>query len=186
MKTVALTTVVIGALLAADGAFAKPHDDHRKQRNDRYEQGHDYDHRYDRYDRYEREDRHHRRHFNKRDVVRIDIPVHIRGDERVPLRRMLRNYYNINPNHYHLRKVVVDNRGRHRASARLKVGDYVSGRQHLHQGRNHLRAPRYGDGRWVLKLNNARVNNIRVVLEPKHHYAAKHYPRRWMDYAYRF
>lgn len=183
MKTLALTTVVIGALLAADGALAK-HDDHKRERKDRVEQR-NYDNRgYD----HKRERRHEqRRHFNKRDVVRLDIPVRIRGDERVHLRRLLRNHYNIDPNNYRLRKVVVDSRGRnHYASARLKVGGQMADRTRLERGKNHLRAPRYSNGRWVLGLNNARVNNIRVVLEPRKRYARHDHPRRWMQYNWRF
>ena len=112
------------------------------------------------------------------DPRRIDIPVRIRGDERVPLRRLLRKRYDINPNHYNLRKVVVFNDGRH-ASARLRVGDYVSERRHLHYGRNQLWAPRHSDGRWTLGLSDARVDHIRVVLEPKKQLAAHRYPYRW-------
>ncbi len=191
MKSLAVTTVVIGALLAADGAMARD-DDRKGDRKDRVEQRH-YDGHYDRYsyrDKHHRgyhskhERRHHeRRHFNKHDVVRLDIPVRIRGDERVHLRRLLKNYYNINPDHYRLRKVVVDSRGRHDyASARLKVGGEVSDRTRLERGKNHLRAPRYSNGRWVLGLRNARVNNIRVVLEPRQRYARHEHPRRWMKY----
>jgi len=183
MRTLALTTAVIGALLAADGALAKS-DDHPRERKDRVEQRHYEDRGHHR----SHERRHHQRHrFNHRDVVRIDIPVRIRGDERVHLRRLLRSYYNINPDHYRLRKVVVDSRGRHHhASARLKVGGHVSDRTLLERGRNHLRAPRYSNGRWVLGLRNARVNNIRVVLEPRQHLARQDHPRRWMHYGRHF
>ena len=46
--------------------------------------------------------------------------------------------------------------------------------QRLTRGQNHLRAPQYSDGRWVLGVKHARINNIRVVLEPKPRLAYHH------------
>ncbi len=114
-----------------------------------------------------------------RGVIRVDIPVSVRGDQRLPLRRMLR-HRGYNPNDYHLRAVVFHNDGRRHASARLRVGDQVNNEYHLGRGKTRLRAPRYAQdsGRWVLGLNNARVDHIRIVLEPKHRWAYQQRPYR--------
>ena len=186
MKTLSLMTVVIGALVAAGGVTAQPYSGHtgsphkhgdqtaRYGYHDRgYHQGHQpHDQR--------------RHHCNRGHLVRINIPVDIRGDERVHLRRALHRRYNINTDNYHLHKVVVDNHAHRRASARLRVGSHTSDRQALHRGSNHLTTPGYSEGRWVLSLNNARVTSITVVLEPKRHLAAYPRPHRWMRFAGRY
>ena len=163
MKIVTTTVLIVGALLVSDGAFA----DHKR--------GHGKHQRHDSV-------RHH-------ELVRIDVPVRIRGDERIHLRRLLSDYYGINPRHYRLKKVVIDNRSRHGAYARLRVGNQVTNARYLSRGRNHLRAPRYGDGRWVLGVQDARINNIRLVLEPKYNWAYNDRPHRqprpWFEDGYR-
>ena len=159
MRFMTTTALIVGALLVSDGAFA----DHKR--------GHGKQHRSD--------------HVRQHEVIRLDVPVRIRGDERIHLRRLLSNYYGINPRHYRLKKVVVNNRSRRNAYARLRVGNSVTDVRYLSRGKNHLRAPRYSDGRWVLGVRDARINNIRLVLEPKynwaHHDRPRHHPRPWFD-----
>ncbi len=125
-------------------------------------------------------------HHGKRDrragrhdgKLRLDIPVSIRGEEKIGLRRLVRNRYGINTDDYRLRAVVVDNYSHRRAAARLYTGNDYSRLTYLQRGPTRIRAPQ-GDqyGRWILHVDNARVNNIRVVLEPRRkHYAHRYEP----------
>ena len=115
--------------------------------------------------------RYKRRH---RDIVRLDIPVHVRGSDTIHLRRLAKRHYDIDLSNYRLRKVVLDNYGRRHASANVRVGHRVTGHQQLNRGRNHLQAPRRGDGRWLLGVRGARIDHIRLVLEPKQRWAYHH------------
>lgn len=129
--------------------------------------------------------KHHGRYARHGDVLRLDIPVRIRGDEHIGLKRLVRERYGVDPRDYRLRKVVVTNRGHRPAAARLRVGDDYSRVTYLNGGNNHIRAPRGPQyGRWVLGVENARISNIRVVLEPKHRWAGRYSPaprRGWFD-----
>lgn len=173
MKILTTTALIVGALLVSDGALADHKHGHGKHQHGKHHYG-----------KHHRADgvRHHER-------IRLDIPVRIRGNERIKLRRLLSNYYGINPRHYRLKKVVVDNRSRRDAYARLRVGDQITDARYLSRGRTHLRAPRHSDGRWVLAVRDARINNIRVVLEPKYNWAyndrPRHHPRPWFEDSYR-
>jgi len=190
MKITSKISLIVGTLLVSQAALADGRDDHQENKQS-YSHGSDYSERYSdrRHDRrHDRKDRRHNRrenhhedrgyndhnygkHRNKhraRDVLRLDIPVHVRGSARIPLRQAIRSQYDIDLTNYRLRKVVVDNYGQHRGYAKLQTGHRNSGRVALNNGRTHVRAPRYTDGRWNLKLRHARVDNIRVVLEPRH------------------
>ncbi len=190
-----LTTLMLSTALLASGS-ALADDDHRKKhhRGDRYET-----HEYKRYhgddQRYYRgKDRYHgKRHHDKWDRradrhggrLRLDIPVSVRGEEKIGLRRLVRNRYGIDTRDYRLRAVVVDNYSHRRAAARLYTGDDYSRLTYLQRGPTRIRAPQ-GDqhGRWILHVDNARVSNIRVVLEPRRHEYAHRYepPRRDWKY----
>lgn len=173
MKTVLTTTLLISALAATAPAMAGENNwtgKKAKTHSERYQPFHkNYDDRY-----YKKSDRHGRK--NKpahRDVLRLDFPVAIRGDERVHLRRLINRRSNVNLNNYKLRKVVVNNYARRSAGAKLIVGDRVSHVHRLQRGSNHIAAPRRGDGSWVLGVKDARIDHIRVVLEPKPHVAKR-------------
>ena len=191
-----LTTLVLStAVLASAPAFADDHRYGKKHKHDKhYEQRHDYSHKryYDDDQRYYKDSskkhlkhhprsgyaKHHGRYADHGGVLRLDIPVRIRGDERIALRRLVRETYGVNPRDYRLRKVVVTNRGHRPAAARIRIGDDVSRVTYLHAGRNHIRAPRGPQsGRWVLGVENARINNIRVVLEPRNRWAYQANPK---------
>ena len=103
----------------------------------------------------------------------------MRGSDRIKLRRLANYYYGIDLDNYRLVRVVVDGHSkRHRhggeGTARLRVGHYETQTKYL-DGRTAFRAP---DARrhapWVLGINRARVNNVRLVLEPRNRYAYKH------------
>ena len=189
MKTLTLTTVVVGTLLAANGASAESgryddRDSHRSQHSQKqYVQKKDRDYQDIRHDDRRYKDRyHHRQKHANGDVIRLDLPVRVRGDGRVHLKRLLVDHYGVNPDQYRLRKVVVTNRGKggnrgHRyAAARLHVGGQIVDHVTLQRGKNDLQAPRHTNGRWILGLDNARVDNIRVVLEPRGHRVGHHGP----------
>ena len=163
MKILLTSTVVAAALLSADPAAAKPRDNVNPTHNKHHQEQ--------------------QQRYN-RDIVRLDIPVRVRGDERLHLRRLMHRH-GYNPDHYQLRKVVFNNQSRRHAGARLRVGNQVVTKRHIDRGRNQLHAPRHGDGRWVLAFNNARVDQVRLVLEPKYHWAyhdaPRHAPRRWFE-----
>ncbi|MEE4282571.1 MAG: hypothetical protein V2I41_11555, partial [Pseudomonadales bacterium] len=177
MKTVLTTTLLISALTATapaiagennwQGKKAKAHSEqHEKHYYNQYER--DYKKGYTNKFKHGRENKH-----AHRDVIRLDIPVAIRGDDRVHLRRLVNRHSNLNLNNYRLKKVVVNNYARRSAAAKLIVGDRVSSVQWLQRGRNHIAAPRRSDGRWVLGVKDARIDNIRVVLEPKLYMASR-------------
>lgn len=143
-------------------------------------QARDYSDRYDRYDRYERDrsahyerDRYHRDHARLA-PVKLRLDVYSNGHARVPLKRMLREQYGINPNDYRIRSVAIRNKNRHNACADLKIGHRSTGPVFLRRGVTHIKAPggrRAAEGRWVLNLDAARVRGVSVVLEPKRGYA---------------
>jgi hypothetical protein len=164
MKVLVTTTLVAAALLNTNVALAKSQDG-KEIRSDRYYSERQYT------DRQHKNRQHHRdQRRYQQEPLRLNIPVRVRGDARIHLRRLIRNQ-GYNPNHYTLRKVVVNNKGHYRASAHLRVGNKVTHRRLQHKGKTHIHAPARNDGRWVLALDNARVNHLRVVLEPKYDWA---------------
>lgn len=181
MKTVLTTTLLISALAAAAPAIAGENNWQGKKAKANSEQHHKFynNHYDDNYNNdYKKSYKYKSKHGKKnkpdhRSVIRLDIPVAIRGDERVHLRRLVNRHSNLNLNNYRLHKVVVNNYARHSAAARLIVGGRDTGVQSLHRGRTHIAAPRRSDGRWILGVRDARIDNIRVVLEPKHHVASR-------------
>jgi hypothetical protein len=99
----------------------------------------------------------------------LDLPVRVRGDGRIKLKRLAQRQHGIDLDHYRLVKVVVNNRGRHGGAAQLRVGSYSTDYVRLDQGRSVIHPPRHGvNGKWILRLDDARVNNVRLVLEPRH------------------
>ena len=110
--------------------------------------------------------KHNRHHYGE--VLRLDLPVHVRGKGKIRLGRLINRHYNINLEHYNLRKVVVHNHSRY-GRANLMVGGYHTSRIALHPGRNHIQAPvRDSRGHWKLALRDVYTDHIRVVLEPKY------------------
>ena len=183
MKTVLTTTLLISALAAAAPAMAE--DNHwtgkkAKTQSERYQP---FQKNYD--DRYYKHG-HKQGRKNKpahRDVLRLDIPVAIRGDERVHLRRLINRRSNVDLNNYRLKNVVVNNYARRYAAARLIVGARSSHVHALQRGSNYISAPRHSDGRWVLGVKDARIDNISVVLEPKPYIAERsnRYEQPWFS-----
>lgn len=196
MKTLLSTLVMTAALTgtAAAAAADKPvdgfavkqakfttvhyNDDRRakkigKRHYDKHHNGKQYkDRRYDDQRYYDRGKQH--RNGN----VRLDIPVHFRGDGRLKLKQLVRQYHGVNADDYRLVRVVVDSHGRRDGAARLRVGQRVSDLAYLGNGRTVLQAPNSrANGRWILKLDDARVSNVRVVMEPR--YRAAKYDKRY-------
>lgn len=167
MKVSSTITIAVVSLMITGLAQARPN-----------HHGYDRGNTIQRYESQRHDGRHRDGPRHSRDVVRLDLPVHVRGDGRVRLRRLINRHYRINLDHYRLRKVVVDNHGRRHSMGRLRVGKNVSHPQQLYKGRNVLKVPNQGFGKWVLRLDNARVNNIRVVLEPRQQWAHQRSPRR--------
>jgi hypothetical protein len=188
MKTVFTTTLLIGALTATAPALAEQNawsgkfvksDSNSYQHKDKYA---------NKYRPYFRNKASHR------NLIRLDIPVRVRGNDRIHLRKLVNRHSNVNLDNYRLKKVVVNNNSRRYATAKLFVGQNQSEVFALKRGRNHIAAPRRSDGRWMLGVSNARIDHVRIVLEPKpyafNHYSfsrygkAKQYPwfsdyRRW-------
>ena len=163
MKTVITTTLLLSALAATTPAIAGENNwtgKKAKTQCESYQTLHKNEYRKSNKHNYRNKPAH-------RDVIRLDIPVAVRGNDRVHLRRLVNRHSNVNLDHYRLKKVVVSNYARRQASARLIVGNNVSDVYALRRGRNHIDAPHRSDGRWVLGVKDARIDNIRVVLEPK-------------------
>ena len=119
------------------------------------------------------------------EILRLNVPVHVRGNERVHLRRAISRHYDINLDQYRLKNVVVHSSGRRQAAAKLNVGYKTGDVHYLARGKNHIRAPRDTNGRWVLGFKDARVDNVRVVLEPKprwaYHNGRRNTQRPWFE-----
>jgi len=162
-------TLLTGASASAEGyGYKDKHDDRRyvvKHRYDRKYRDHGYDDRH----YYDERDYKHKRKHARSEKLRLDIPVRLRGNDRLRIGRALNRHYNIDLDHYNIRKVVFKNRSRN-ATATLRVGHYVTEPVYLDRGRNEIYAPSEGK-RWILNTNGARIHNVRVVLEPKHRYA---------------
>lgn len=168
--------VIAGLILALGGFASSTHADGRQARTVQATAGHGLVAvRHD-----------NRRHSPRRNVIRLDIPVHVCGSARINLNRHLRRNFDIDPHQYRLRKVVVHNRSRHHGHAALNAGG-IRTKTAIHRGANHLHAPA-AHGRWMLRLNNARVNHVTVVLEPRrfayvdrsNHRTRGYRDRRWM------
>lgn len=189
MKTLISTLIVTAAVVTALSASAD--NQGRDRDHDRYDDQRSIEQRYDknRYDS-KRHDKNHndrykrghraqdnfaynnpgdrRGHFAQ-GPLRLDLPVRVRGDGRIKLKRLAQHQHGIDLDHYRLVKVVVNNRGHHGGAAQLRVGGYTTDFVHLNQGRSVIHPPRHGvNGKWILRLDDARVNNVRLVLEPRH------------------
>lgn len=168
MKTVFTTTLLIGALTAAAPAMAE-HKAWSGKIAKTYTNG------YQQNDKYANKHRSNSRNkASHQNVIRLDIPVRVRGNDRIHLRKLVNRHSNLNLDNYRLKKVVVDNNSRRYATAKLFVGHNQGEAFALKRGRNHITAPRRSDGRWMLGVRDARIDHIRVVLEPKR-YAFNHY-----------
>ena len=111
--------------------------------------------------------KHRSKHYGKR-KIRLDIPVDWYGDGRLKLKRLARYHHGIDLDNYRLVRVVLDSHNRRHGAARLRVGQHLSDLVYLGYGRSVIHAPRTrGNGRWVLKLDDAAVSNVRLVLEPR-------------------
>lgn len=194
MKTLTTALLVTTAALSAANVEARERDhrhhdrqhhgdvivvdDHRSYKH----RGHDHakDRRNDR--RYDRRHKGHQDKYQPR-RIRLDLPLHIRGDARIRIGKLIRRQYGLDLADYRLVKVVVNNRSRYDAGAAIRVGKRRTGYIPLDRGRNHIPAPRgAGWGSWVLKLDNVRTNNVRVVIEPRHQYARHTHRDRWNDH----
>ena len=98
-------------------------------------------------------------------VIRVHIPVHVHGPERLSLGRMIYRQQRIDLDNYVLRAVVVQGSHGH---TRLTVGRYSSPTVHLNHNKVRLAAPsRYGD-HWRLYLSrDTEVTAITAILEPR-------------------
>ena len=170
----AATTVLGGTFGLLASAEANAHHAH-KYKSHRYASGYD-DRRY-RYDdkrAYKHKREHKKKHSAKHDRLRLDLPVHLRGNDELKIRRALNRHYDIDLDHYRLRKVVFDHHGRRPGAAAVRVGYRWSSPQRLHRGRNEIYAPHDGDGNWRLGVQGARIDTVRVVLEPRYSRAYAH------------
>ena len=186
--TKAIVISIMAATLVFGAASASAdrddyYDDQRYYEKDRY-------HKKDKYykrDKYYKKGRYnHTNHYYGNERIKLDLPVRVRGSDRIRLRKLARQYYDIDLDHYRLVRVVVDGHGRrHRGTACLQVGHYLSDAKYL-DGRTRFRAPNARrHAPWVLEVSKARVNNVRLVLEPRnrHAYKDRHHRDDW--YAYR-
>ena len=169
MKTLASTLIITAALAAASPAEA--HDRGRDRAHNHFNEH--FNERYD--DQRYRDKRHNRKHYRK---IRLDVPVNWRGDGRLKLKRLAQRYHGIDLDQYRLVRVVLDSHGRRHGVARLRVGQYQSDLVYLNRGRSVIHAPQTrGSARWVLKLDNAKISNVRLVLEPRkrRHFVHNHH-----------
>lgn len=126
--------------------------------------------------------------------VRVDVQMYGQGE--LNIKRWLEKYGGIDTDHYYLTGVVVHANGHHRGyggHALLRVGSNYSPRIELRPGSNHIRAPRYDDGKWRLYVREgAQVHAVTLLIEPRQryaydrgydlgHYRNDDYGRRWDD-----
>ncbi|NKB97016.1 MAG: hypothetical protein GKR90_00740 [Pseudomonadales bacterium] len=173
-KSILITSIVtVGLLFGAASANADRGDRHfdrnrgadkpNYQRDDqRYRDNHRYDNKRDR--------RHYARGDHYRgERIKLDLPVRVRGTDRIALRKLAKRYHEVNLKNYHLVRVVVDGRSRRYdpGTVRLRVGKQFSREKYL-DGRTAIHAPfAHRKAHWVLDVNRGRVNNVRLVLEPR-------------------
>ncbi len=112
-------------------------------------------------------------------VIRVHIPVHVHGPERLSLGRMIYRQQRIDLDNYVLRAVVVQGTHGH---TRLTVGRYSSPTVHLNHNKVRLAAPsRYGD-HWRLHVGrDTEVTAITAILEPRQHHAHHAYTHPGFD-----
>ncbi|MEM7219474.1 MAG: hypothetical protein AAF515_13995 [Pseudomonadota bacterium] len=129
------------------------------------------------FDRFDRSHVKSDRHRDRRPIS-VDLDVRTDGTARIPLRRLLETQHGIDTDRWQIREVSISNKERYGACAELRIGDRATGPVDLRRGTTRIRAPRgYGDGRWTLMTENARVRDIDVVLEPRNSYAYERNPR---------
>jgi len=112
--------------------------------------------------------------------VRVDVQMYGQGE--LNIKRWLEKYAGIDTDHYYLTGVVVHASGHHRGyggHALLRVGSNYSPRIELRPGANHIRAPRFDDGKWRLYVREgAQVHAVTLLFEPRQVHA---YDRRYDD-----
>lgn len=177
-----LSLVTAGLMFGAASASADRGDRHHRDPDRVYDRDYRHDdqryYKHDKYykkDKYYKNDRHYKKRHYKNERIKLDLPVRLRGSDRIKLRRLANYHYGIDLDNYRLVRVVVNGHGRrHHGTAQLRVGRYHTQAKYL-DGRTAFKAP---DARrhapWVLGIDRARVNNIRLVLEPRNRYAYKH------------
>lgn len=110
--------------------------------------------------------------------VRVDVQMYGQGE--LNIKRWLEKYAGVDTDHYYLTGIVVHADGHHRGyggHALLRVGSNYSPRIELRPGSNHIRAPRYDDGKWRLYVREgAQVHAVTLLIEPRQRYA---YDRRY-------
>ena len=110
--------------------------------------------------------------------VHVDVQMYGQGE--LNIKRWLEKYGGIDTDHYTLTGVVVHANGHHRGyggHALLRIGSIYSPRIELRPGSNHIRAPRYDDGKWRLYVREgAQVHAVTLLIEPRQRYA---YDRRY-------
>ncbi|MCZ6618083.1 MAG: hypothetical protein O7E57_08110 [Gammaproteobacteria bacterium] len=106
-------------------------------------------------------------------VLRVHIPVHVHGPERIKLARLISRHRRIDLDNYVLLAVVVHGSHGH---TRLTIGRYSSPTVHLNHQKVRIAAPaRYGD-HWYLYLSpDTELSAVTAILEPRPRHAHRGY-----------
>lgn len=168
-----LLATTLGLALAFPVLADRDHHDndrHDRKKSSKHKYADHYDHKHKYRNRGYRDDsqRHYRSDHYRGERIRLDLPVNLRGKVRVNLKRLIQRNHHINPNHYRLVKVVLNNHTYNRGIARLRAGSFDSQRTYLSAGRNPIKVPSVsGHASWKMHFRHVDIDNIRVVLEPR-------------------
>lgn len=109
-------------------------------------------------------------HGARRQAHPVTLRVRVKGDGdgTIRLKRLLRHQHDIDTDDWRIRQVNVYSKGRRDACADLRVGNFSTGPVLLRRGVTRIQAPHsVRDGHWKLEVENARIREIAIVLEPK-------------------
>ncbi len=112
-------------------------------------------------------------------VVRVHIPVHVHGKERLSLRKMIQRRLRVDLDHYSLTAVVVHGSQGH---TRLTIGRYSSPTVHLNHHKVRINAPSKHGDRWRLHLSpDTTITAVTAILEPRQRHAHRGYAKPGFD-----
>ena len=110
------------------------------------------------------------------DVIAIDIDITERGPDTIPLRRLLRDHFNRDLNHYALRAVIVNSQDYGgRGYVRLRSGSYRTPAIYLDGYRTQIDSPGPSRHDWKLYVGTGTyIEGLTIVMEPLHAFADRH------------
>ncbi len=115
-------------------------------------------------------------------VIRVHIPVHVHGPERLSLGRMIYRQRRLDLDNYVLQAVIVHGSHGH---TRLTVGHYSSPTVHLNHHEVRIPAPARHGKHWRLYVSpGTDITAITAILQPRSRYTHHGYPAPGFDFGW--